>query len=198
MLKPRIIAIAAQKGGTSKSTTSWALASILSWSYRVLAIDLDPQGIFWTSVGSVRAVTAYDTLSRGVPLQEATMPAGVGYDAKLKVVAHSPLLAGLDAETAGRFDRHFLLSDALATLSGFAYVVIDCPSSQGILTIAALCAADYCLTPSNTDDACYQQLEAMSKTMALVQSRFNPKLEWLPIVAIKNSDNCLTKPSSAR
>jgi cellulose biosynthesis protein BcsQ len=60
--------------------------------------------------------------------------------------------------------------------------VIDTPASQGILTTAALAAADFCLTPCSTDDAAFQQLPAFAATIEVIKRRINPRLVWLPVV----------------
>lgn len=183
MSKIKIIAVSAQKGGTGKSTTAWALASFLSWNSRVLAIDLDPQGTLWNAIGQTSGKTIYDVLTRKVTLSEVFVPAAEGYNEKLKVVPYSPRLAGLDAEMAGSFDRHFILVDAISDLEDFDFVILDCPSAQGLLTVASLCAANFVLTPTGTDNASYQQLDSMKNTIALIRNRFNPQLRWLPLVA---------------
>lgn len=179
-----VIACAMSKGGTAKSTLSWALCSILSEAYRVLAWDFDSQLTLTMALTDQVSVTGYDVLTGKAKIQEAISKSLPSYPKNLKIISASRLLVKLDAETNYNPERHYLVADALKEIRDqFDFIIVDCPSSQDILTIAPLVAATHCLSPCSTADASFQQVDRFMGTIKLVSRRLNPDLIHLPLVA---------------
>jgi chromosome partitioning protein len=178
-MQPTIISIAFAKGGANKTTLSWALASLISQRHRVLAVDMDPQGSLSAVLTDARTPDSYGLLRDGSKTDLRGAPCYPAYAQNLKCVPASPLLAGIDAETASIFDRQYLL-EPLKDLD-FDFIVIDCPSSQGLLTIAPLCISNFVLSPVPCDPASFEQITSFQKTIELVRKRMNPGLTWLPL-----------------
>ena len=179
-----IITVANIKGGVAKSTTAWAVSSLLARTFKVLAIDMDPQGSLSLALIDEVPANSHDIFARGVPIKEAVVPALPQYGPTLSVLSASPSLSGLDAEMAGKIDRQYIIADRIEEFDSFDFVVIDTPGSSGLLTSAALCAADHCLTPCCCDDACFSQLSAFKQMLEVIQRRLNPRLKWLPLLAV--------------
>ena len=143
---PKILAIANQKGGVGKTTTTINLGAALAESgARVLLIDLDPQGNASTGLGldqSRRDVTTYEFLLGDAAPDDAIQPSAVE---NLSVIPSTTDLSSADIELISNEKRSFLLHDALRQLAmdsfGFDYILIDCPPSLNILTVNALIAA---------------------------------------------------------
>ena len=157
---PRIIAIANQKGGVGKTTTTVNLgASLAELDYRVLVVDLDPQGNATTGLGinpRTLEYTMYDVLLNDVSLDECIEPTEV----KGLFVAPASLdLAGAEIELVPAFSRESKLKRALAeVIEDYDYVLIDCPPSLGLLTVNALVAATEVLVPIQCE---YYALEGL-------------------------------------
>lgn len=189
-----ILSVAQAKGGCGKTTSTHAIASILSKDRRVLVIDMDPQQSQSLALLNEWSGTIYDVLARGKSIGEVIIPALQAYGPNLYVIPASPLLSNLDTETSARFDRQYLLKDSLESLQDFDWVIIDCPSSQGILTVAPLTTATYVNTPVSTDPLCFEQVSRFAETITLVRKRFNPDLRWLPLLpSIHDQRNCLDR-----
>lgn len=155
--RPRILALANQKGGVGKTTTAINLGTALAAiGERVLIIDLDPQGNASTGLGieqSARKVSTYDVLAEGAPLETAILETAVPGMA----IAPSTLdLLGLELEIATDRERTFRLRKAISALhtsqitnsvDAFTYILIDCPPSLNLITINAMAAADAVVVP---------------------------------------------------
>ncbi|HLG92519.1 MAG TPA: AAA family ATPase [Acidimicrobiales bacterium] len=181
---PRIIALANQKGGVGKTTTAINLgASLAEAGYRVLLVDLDPQGNASTGLGvngRQRAVSIYDVLLRGVPLGQAIEPTGV---ANLFLVPSSVDLAGAEIELVPVMSRELRLRRALETaVDDFDFLIVDCPPSLGLLTVNALAAATELVVPIQCEYYALEGLSQLLQNVALVQSHLNPTLELSAIV----------------
>jgi chromosome partitioning protein len=182
--RPRVVAVANQKGGVGKTTTAVNLATAMAAIHKsVLVIDFDPQGNASTGLGvgrAVRKITSYHVLMDGVPLERAVMPTSIP---GLSIVPSSVHLAGAELELVERDQREFRLRNAIfGCMSGFDYVLIDCPPSLNLLTLNALCAADAVLVPLQVEFYALEGLSHLVSTIERVRRAFNPSLEILGVV----------------
>ena len=183
---PRIIAVANQKGGVGKTTTTVNLgASLAELDYRVLVVDLDPQGNATTGLGinpRTLEYTMYDVLLNAVPLDESIEPTEV----KGLFVAPASLdLAGAEIELVPVFSRESRLKKALdEVIEDYDYVLIDCPPSLGLLTVNALVAASEVLVPIQCEYYALEGLGQLTRNVDLVQRNLNAELEISSIVLV--------------
>ncbi|HXX12241.1 MAG TPA: AAA family ATPase, partial [Burkholderiales bacterium] len=144
----RILAVANQKGGVGKTTTSINLAASLTLAgRRVLLIDLDPQGNATMGSGidkrTVKA-TVYDVLLGAQPLSGAKVKASANYD----LVPANRELAGAEVELVDLPERETRLREAIKEVEdGYDFVLIDCPPALNLLTVNGLCAAQAVMIP---------------------------------------------------
>jgi chromosome partitioning protein len=181
---PRILAVANQKGGVGKTTTAVNLgAALAELGYRVLVVDLDPQGNATTGLGiDARSfeLSMYDVLMRDVPLEDAVEPTSM----KNLFVAPATIdLAGAEIELVPSFSRELKLRRALEAVSGdFEFILIDCPPSLGLITVNGLAAADEVLVPIQCEYYALEGLGQLLRNVHLVQANLNDKLEVSTIV----------------
>jgi len=181
----RIIAIANQKGGVGKSTTAVSLgAALAEQGYRVLVVDLDPQGNASTGLGirhEARSVTVYEVLAEEAPIEGAIVRTQVpGLDAIPSTID----LAGAEIELVSQFSRELRLRRALEPLRDGTYdfVFLDCPPSLGLLTINALAAAEELIVPIQCEYYALEGLGQLLRNVRLVQQNVNPRLKLTGIV----------------
>lgn len=180
----RIIAVANQKGGVGKTTTSVNLATSLAVSERsVLLIDMDPQANATSGLGVETkdlSKTVYDCLVHGTKIEEVIVPTTIP---GLSVAPATADLVGAEVELVSIPDREVMLRNALQGIHDrFDYVVLDCPPALGLLTINALTAASSVLVPLQCE---YYAMEGLGRLMAnveRVQQSLNPALELEGIV----------------
>lgn len=177
----RIIAVANQKGGVGKTTTAINVAAGLAeFGYRVLLIDLDPQGNASTGLGiepAARKVTSYDVLLEQAAVMEGVLPSSCD---NVWIVPSNSDLASADIDLVANEKRSFLLHDALRSTNlasqGFDLVLIDCPPSLSLLTVNALVAADSVLVPLQSEFFALEGLSQLMLTIRDIRKSANPGL----------------------
>jgi chromosome partitioning protein len=181
----RIVAIANQKGGVGKSTTAVSLgAALADLGYRVLVVDLDPQGNASTGMGirhEARAVTVYDVIVSEAAVDDAIVQTPVRH---LSAVPSTIDLAGAEIELVSQFSRETRLKKALAPIRQGVYdfILLDCPPSLGLLTINALTAAEELIVPIQCEYYALEGLGQLLRNVSLVQQNINPGLRFTGIV----------------
>ncbi len=181
---PRILAVANQKGGVGKTTTAVNLgAGLAELGYRVLVIDLDPQGNATTGLGvdgRSFELSMYDVVMRDAKLEDAIEPTSI----KNLFVAPATIdLAGAEIELVPTFSRELRLRRALESIAGdFEFVLIDCPPSLGLITVNGLAAADEVLVPIQCEYYALEGLGQLLRNVHLVQANLNERLEVTTIV----------------
>lgn len=176
----RIIAIANQKGGVGKTTTAINLGAGLATAERkTLIVDMDPQGNATSGLGVDRSTidaSAYEVLLEGTPLEAAILPSL--HLEHLDVAPSSQDLVGAEVELVPRPERERALQRALAPIrERYAYILLDCPPSLGLLTLNTLAAADTVLIPIQCEFYALEGLSQLLNTIRLVQQNLNPGLE---------------------
>lgn len=183
---PRVIAIANQKGGVGKTTTSVNLGSCLAeMGYRTLLVDLDPQGNASSGVGiDTRAIetSMYDVVLHEAPLEDCIEPASVR---NLFVAPANLDLAGAEIELVPLFAREMRLKKAIdEVVDDYDFVLIDCPPSLGLLTVNALVAAREVLVPIQCEYYALEGVGQLLRNVELVKRNLNPDLELSTIVCV--------------
>lgn len=171
------VAIANQKGGVGKTTTAINIATAMAATgWKVLLIDLDPQGNASTGIGvgtAERERSSYDLLVDQASLEECVIQTRIP---GLDLIAATVDLSGAEVELVSVENRTQRLADALAADSVYDICFIDCPPSLGLLTLNALCAADTLLVPLQCEFFALEGLSQLLQTVERVQQRFNPEL----------------------
>ena len=177
-----IIAIANQKGGVGKTTTTINLAAFLAKDKaRVLVVDLDPQGNTTSGFGIDKQAidtSLYDILMSARHMHEAALRTVFN---DVVVVPAAPVLAAAEVELVDTPQREFRLKQALTDLP-YDYVLIDCPPSLGLLTINGLVAADSLIIPVQAEFYALEGLSQLMQTVGRVRQALNPHLELMGVV----------------
>ncbi len=175
----KIIAIANQKGGVGKTTTTVNLSACVAQAgKRVLCVDIDPQGNSTSGLGVNKdepEYSIYDVLINGVPVKDAVVKTKVE---GLDLLPSRKELSGAEVELVSVLSRETVLKRALSTIRGnYDYVFIDCPPSLGLLTVNALTAADTLLAPIQCEYYALEGLSDLMNTVKLIHANINPSLQ---------------------
>ena len=181
---PRVLAIANQKGGVGKTTTAVNLgAGLAELGYRVLVVDLDPQGNATTGLGINThnlQTSIYDVVMHDAALEDSIEPSSL----KNLFVAPATIdLAGAEIELVPAFSRELKLKRAIDEIKDdFDFVLIDCPPSLGLLTVNGLAAAGEVVVPIQCEYYALEGLGQLLRNVQLVKSNLNPTLDVSAIV----------------
>jgi chromosome partitioning protein len=180
----QVVALANQKGGVGKTTTAVnASAFLAECGYRVLLIDIDPQGNATSSIGAVKnklEATIYDTLIDARPIDECLIR---DIRPGLDLLPANEVLAGAEIELVETDQREYRLRDELAELrTTYDVIIIDCPPSLGLLTVNALSVARGVVIPIQCEYLALEGLMQLINTIDLVKRRLNPRLDVLGVL----------------
>ncbi|MBD5069606.1 MAG: ParA family protein [Lactobacillus sp.] len=175
----RVIALANQKGGVGKTTTSVNLAaSLADMGQKVLLIDMDAQGNATSGIGVDKGEInqdIYDVLVNEVELDEVILKTT---RPTLDVVPATIRLSGAEIELASQFAREKRLADALVlSRDDYDFILLDCPPSLGLLTINAFTTCDSILIPVQSEYYALEGLNQLVNTIKLVKKHYNPALK---------------------
>jgi len=184
--RARVIAVANQKGGVGKTTTTINLGAAMAESdKRVLIVDLDPQANATTGLGiSSRGLqsSVYEVMLQQTTVTEVVCATEVP---NLEVVPSSLALAGAEIELVTAFSREHRLDRALETVADdYDIILIDCPPALGLLTVNALVAAGEVLVPIQCEYYALEGLGQLVGNVELVKENLNPDLEVSTIALV--------------
>ncbi len=191
--RPRVLAVANQKGGVGKTTTAINLSTALvAVGERVLVIDFDSQGNASTGLGiesADRIKTSYGVMTGETSLADAAMATAVP---GLAVVPANADLVGLESLLMDEADRPYRLRDAVVELmqrcqampvdEAYTYILIDCPPSVNILTLNAMTAADAVLVPVQCEFFALEGIAQFKETIDQIRANLNPALQIQGVV----------------
>lgn len=172
----KVISIANNKGGTAKTTTAVNLAvGLRTLGYKVLAIDLDPQGNLSFYFGiSEYDYDAANVIAGDVPIREAIV-----HKEKIGILPAGPDLGRVEVSLAGFSSRAFVLKSLLQEVQDYDYVIVDCPPGNYLLVQNALAASDLLLVPLRMEALHLKGLANIMGEIHKTRQHLNPELEVL-------------------
>ena len=175
----KVIAVANQKGGVGKSTTTINIAASLGlMKKKVLVIDMDPQGNATSGLGIDKdeaIVTIYQVLTGEAGIKDVIIETKFK---NLSIAAANAALAGAEVELMDVEDKEYILREALEQIKNeYDYILIDCPPSLSLFTLNAMCAADGVMIPMQCEYYALEGLSQIFNTISLVQERLNEDLK---------------------
>lgn len=175
----KVIAIANQKGGVGKTTSSVNLSACLAYyGHKTLLIDIDPQGNATSGLGISKAdvnLCIYDLLIDELDAEDVILSTNVEH---LDVVPATIQLAGAEIELVPAISRESRLKKALSSVvSKYDYIIIDCPPSLGLLTLNALTASNSVIIPVQCEYYALEGLSQLLNTVRLAQKHLNKGLQ---------------------
>ena len=192
----RIIAVANQKGGVGKTTTTINLSACLAEkSKNILTIDIDPQGNTTSGLGVDKNVvenTVYELFLEECSLEECIQSSVME---GLSVIPSNINLSGAEIELISMENKEYFLKNKLDEIkNNYDFIIIDCPPSLNLLTVNAMVAADTVLVPIQCEYYALEGLSQLMHTIDLIKERLNPKLEIAGVVVTMY--DARTNPSS--
>ena len=180
----RIIAVANQKGGVGKTTTSTNLSACLAeYGKKVLVIDIDPQGNTTSGLGVDKNQlenTIYELFIGECSLEECIVEDAIE---NLDILPSNVNLSGAEIDLIGVEKREYILKDTVEGIKdNYDFIIIDCPPSLNILTVNAMTTADTILVPIQCEYYALEGLSQLIHTINLVKQRLNPSLEMEGVV----------------
>ncbi len=180
----RIIAIANQKGGVGKTTTTINLSACLAeMGKKVLTIDMDPQGNTTSGLGLDKSScknTVYELILGECSINDAVIHTEIE---NLDLIPSNVNLAGAEIELLDVNDREYVLRNEVDYIrDDYNFILIDCPPSLNMLTVNAMTTADTILVPIQCEYYALEGLSQLMYTIDLVQQRLNPKLKMEGVV----------------
>ncbi len=189
----KIVAFSNQKGGVGKTTTCVNMSAYLAHKgYKVLIIDLDPQGNATSGLGFAKSdikTSVYNCLIDETPVESVALKTSIE---KLDLLPSSIDLAGAEVELVYMKDRERVLKKLLEKARNFYdFITIDCPPSLGLLTINALSASDTVIIPIQSEYYALEGLSQLMNTIKLVVKHLNEKLKIEGVVLTMNDNRAI-------
>ena len=189
----KIISFANQKGGVGKTTSAVNIAASLGvLGYKVLLIDLDPQGNATSGVGIMKKTlktTALEMITTDIPASEAVIK--TNYD-NLWVIPTHTTLARAEYELGDRENGEFVMKEKLEALrASYDYILIDCPPSLGMLTVNAMTASDGVIIPMQCEFFALEGLSQLMFTISRIKQHYNKALNVTGILITMHNNRLL-------